>query len=170
MRKKIKKSTEKKTQPANADESFICAALLEAKKAETLAEVPIGAVAVENGKIIARAHNLREKTFDPLGHAETLLLRKLSRKKKSWRLDGITIYVTVEPCLMCAGAMLQARVKRVVYGCADKKAGAMGSLYDVGSDARLNHRIEVARGVLEKECAAAMSNFFKNLRSKKKKT
>ncbi len=153
---------------ANADERFIRAALLEAKKAQMQDEVPIGAVAVEEGRVVARAHNVRERTHDPLGHAETLLLRKLSKKRKSWRMDGVTVYVTCEPCLMCAGALLQARVQRVVFGCADKKAGAMGTLYDVSNDMRLNHRIEVRRGVLGWECAEIMSEFFKKLRKKKR--
>lgn len=128
-------------------------------------EVPIGAVAVVDGRVVGRAHNVRERTHNPLGHAELLLLEGLARETKSWRLDDVVIYVTCEPCLMCAGAMLQARIPKVVYGCQDSKAGAMGSLYDVSDDPRLNHRIEVVSGVLEKECAALLSDFFRELRN-----
>lgn len=149
---------------ANIDEHWMREALREAGKAALKDEVPIGAIAVREGKIVGRAHNVREETKNPLGHAELLLMGKLSRKFKGWRLDDLTIYVTCEPCLMCAGAMLQARIPRVVYGCADPKAGAMGTLYDVSNDPRLNHSIEVTSGVLDEECAAALSVFFKGLR------
>ncbi len=146
-------------------EKWMRAAVREAVIAAKKDEVPIGAVAVANGKVVARAHNIREKTHDPLGHAELLLLRKLARKERSWRLTDIAVYVTCEPCLMCAGAMLQARVKRVVFGCKDPKAGACGSLYNVMQDKRLNHRIEVVGGVMEKECAKMLSDFFSAKRS-----
>ncbi|MBN1283221.1 MAG: nucleoside deaminase [Proteobacteria bacterium] len=152
-------------QPANTDERWMREALTEARKAADRGEVPIGAVAVRSGKIVGRAHNVREQTQNPLGHAEILLVGKLAKKFKSWRLDGVTLYVTCEPCLMCAGAMLQARVPRVVYGCRDEKAGAMGTLYDLSNDPRLNHSIEVTAGVLESECAAALSDFFRVLRN-----
>ncbi len=152
---------------ANTDESWMREALKEAHRAGRKAEVPIGAVAVKNGKIVCRAHNVREQTQNPLGHAELLLVGKLSKKLKSWRLDDITIYVTCEPCLMCAGAMLQARIPRVVYGCADPKAGAMGTLYDVSHDPRLNHSMEVKSGVLESDCREALNDFFRALRGKK---
>lgn len=141
-------------------------ALVEAHKAADLDEVPIGAVAVKGGKVIARAHNMRERTNDPLGHAEILLIKKLARKLKSWRFEGVTVYVTCEPCVMCAGALVQARVTRLVYGCRDPKAGACASLYEVTRDARLNHRIATVGGVLEKECAAVLSNFFRRRRKK----
>lgn len=139
-------------------------AIAEAKKASEKGEVPIGAVAVGNEGIIFRAHNLRERTNNPLGHAEILLIERLAKKFKSWRLDNVTVYVTCEPCLMCAGAMLQARIPRVVFGCPDPKAGAFGSLYDVSNDKRLNHGIEVTSGVLSRECAGMLSSFFKKLR------
>jgi len=154
--------------PANIDERWMREALKEASKALQKKEVPIGAVAVRNAKIVGRAHNLRERTQNPLGHAEILLIGKLARKFRTWRLDDIVIYVTCEPCLMCAGAMLQARIPRVVFGCPDPKAGAMGTLYDVSCDRRLNHSIEVVPGVMEAECAAVLSKFFRTLRKKGK--
>ncbi len=149
---------------ANAHETWMREALVEAVKAANKDEVPIGAVAVSDSQIVGCAHNVRESTNNPIGHAETLLIHQLSKTKKSWRLDGITIYVTCEPCLMCAGAMLQARIPKLVYGCSDPKAGAMGSLYDVSSDPRLNHSIEVVGGILSEECSDLLSNFFRRLR------
>ena len=141
-------------------------ALAEARKASEKNEVPIGAIAVVGDEIVGRAHNVRESTHNPLGHAELLLIEELAKRRKSWRLDEATIYVTCEPCLMCSGAMLQARIPRVVYGCDDPKAGAMGSLYDVADDPRLNHRIEVVRGVMSEECGGILSDFFKRLRKR----
>ncbi len=145
---------------------FMQEALAEAKKAFQRKEAPIGAIAVHQGKILARAHNLREKANDPLGHAELILLRKLSHKFKNWRLMGVTIYVTLEPCVMCMGALLQARVKRVVFGAMDPKAGACGSLYDLARDARLNHRIEVTVVILKEDSSALLKKFFEKLRKK----
>jgi tRNA(adenine34) deaminase len=141
-------------------------ALAEARKALEKEEVPIGAIAVVGDEIVGRAHNVRESTHNPLGHAELLLIEELAKRRKSWRLDEATIYVTCEPCLMCSGAMLQARIPRVVYGCDDPKAGAMGSLYDVTDDPRLNHRIEVVSGVMSGECGGILSDFFKGLRAR----
>ena len=152
--------------PANTDEHWMGEALAEARKALEKNEVPIGAVAVVGDEIVGRAHNVRESTHNPLGHAELLLIEELAKRQKSWRLDEATIYVTCEPCLMCSGAMLQARIPRVVYGCDDPKAGAMGSLYDVTDDPRLNHKIEVVRGVMSEECGGILSDFFRNLRSR----
>ena len=149
---------------ANAHEAWMREAILEAEAAAAEGEVPVGAVAVVDGRLAARAHNVRERTHNPLGHAELLLLEKLAGEEKSWRLEDAAIYVTCEPCLMCAGAMLQARIPRVVYGCRDPKAGAMGSLYDVTNDPRLNHRIEVVSGVLGDECGKLLSDFFRRLR------
>ncbi|MFH1829396.1 MAG: tRNA adenosine(34) deaminase TadA [Pseudomonadota bacterium] len=149
---------------ANAHEMWMRQALIEAGKAADKNEVPIGAVAVFGDAIVGRAHNVRESTQNPIGHAEILLIHELAKNRKTWRLDEITIYVTCEPCLMCAGAMLQARIPRVVYGCADPKAGAMGSLYDVSNDPRMNHNIEVVSGVLRKECGQVLSDFFRQLR------
>lgn len=142
-------------------------AVKEAQKAAKKNEVPIGAVAVAGDKVVMRSHNIRERTHNPLGHAELLLLEKLSKKQRSWRLTDVTVYVTCEPCLMCAGALLQARVRRVVYGCADPKAGACGSLYNVMQDKRLNHRIDVESGVLAEQCAGLLSDFFRDKRRKR---
>lgn len=141
-------------------------ALKEAQKAEKKKEVPIGAIAVQDGHIIARAHNLKENKQDPLGHAEIYLISKLSKQLKRWRLNDVTVYVTLEPCLMCMGALLQARVGRLVFASMDSKAGACGSLYDLSQDKRLNHRIEVKSGILDKECSKILSDFFKKLRQK----
>lgn len=149
---------------ADVDKDYMQKAIVQAKKAQVREEVPIGAVAVVNGKIMASAYNIREATHNPLGHAEILLLERLAKKQKSWRLEDATIYVTCEPCIMCAGAMLQARISRVVYGCKDPKAGAFGSLYDFSQDKRLNHRIEVVAGVMADDCAALLGAFFKRLR------
>ncbi|HEX5035957.1 MAG TPA: tRNA adenosine(34) deaminase TadA [bacterium] len=151
-----------------SDERFMEAALREAEKAAAKKEAPIGAVAVRNGKVLARAHNLRESKNDPLGHAEIYLISKLARKLKRWRLNDVAVYVTLEPCLMCMGALIQARVGRLVFGAMDPKAGACGSLYDLSGDRRLNHRIEVARGVRKTECGDILSRFFRNLRQSKK--
>jgi len=149
------------------DVRFMQAALKEAEKAFKKTEAPIGAVAVKDGKILARAHNLRESKRDPLGHAEMYLLGKLANKLKSWRMMGATVYVTLEPCLMCMGALIQARVPRLVFGTLDPKAGACGSLYDLSRDDRLNHRIDVTSGVLKDACSKILSDFFKRLRKKK---
>jgi tRNA(adenine34) deaminase len=151
-----------------SDERMMKAALLEAEKAYAKKEAPIGAVAVKDGRILARAHNLRESKHDPLGHAELYLLKKLSRKLKAWRALDVTVYVTLEPCLMCMGALLQARVPRLVFGAMDPKAGACGSLYDLSQDKRLNHRIDVRSGILAEECGAFLSRFFKEMRRRNK--
>jgi tRNA(adenine34) deaminase len=143
--------------------------LTEASKAAAKGEIPIGAVAVLEGKIIARAHNLRESRIDPLGHAELILISKISKKLKRWRLTGVTVYVTLEPCLMCMGALLQARVTRLVFGAFDPKAGACGSLYDLSKDARLNHRIDVTSGILAEECSTILKDFFSDLRKTKRR-
>lgn len=146
------------------DSYFLTLALTEAHTAYSLGEVPIGAVLTVGNEVISSAYNLREGRYDPLGHAEMIVLRSAAQRLKNWRLDGSTLYVTVEPCLMCAGALLQARVKRLVYGCPDKKAGAVSSLYQVLNDSRLNHQIEVSQGVLERECRELIQNFFEGLR------
>lgn len=148
---------------------FMKEAYEEAKKAFKKKEAPIGAIAVHQGAILAHAHNVRERKNDPLGHAELILLRKLAHKFKNWRILGVTVYVTLEPCLMCMGALLQARVKRLVFGAMDPKAGACGSLYDLSKDERLNHRIDVTSGVLAKECGDLLTQFFKEMRSRKKR-
>lgn len=139
-------------------------ALLEASFAASHGEVPIGAVAVVNNELIAKAHNLREETQDPLGHAELLLLKNVSQEFGSWRLHEVTFYVTCEPCLMCMGALIQARVPRLVFGCSEPKTGACGSLYDLSRDDRLNHQIQVVSGVLEELCASQLTQFFRKAR------
>ena len=148
------------------DKKWMQEAIHQAEIAASEGEVPVGAVAVLGDSLIAVAYNKREKTKDPLGHAELLLLRKVAKLQRSWRLEDITVYVTCEPCLMCAGALVQARVKRVVFGCLDPKAGAFGSLYDFSKDERLNHKVEVEGGVLSDECGSLLKIFFKKLRSK----
>lgn len=144
-------------------------ALKEALKAKEKDEVPIGAVLVENGKIIAKGHNLRETSFDPTSHAEINTIRKACKKKKSWRLENTTIYVTVEPCSMCAGTILWARIKKVVYGAKDFKGGALGTTYNLYNVPGLNHYPEVVGGILEEQCSEIITNFFKEKRNSKKK-
>ena len=147
-----------------ADERFMREALSEAEAARELGEVPIGAVVVFEGRVIARAHNRRELDADPSAHAEFSALREAARSLGRWRLSGCTVYVTLEPCLMCAGLMVNARVSRCVYGAADAKAGALGSLYRLHADARLNHSFAVTGGVLADECAGLLKGFFAELR------
>lgn len=141
-------------------------ALVEARKAEAKHEVPIGCVIVRDDTIIARAHNLRESKQDPAAHAELLAIRKAARKLSSWRLLNTTLYVTLEPCLMCMGAIILARIPRVVFGCFDPKAGAAGSLYDLSNDPRLNHRLELVSGIRGAECSQQLSSFFTALRQR----
>ncbi len=154
----------------NIDEHYMKIALKEALKAKEKDEVPIGAVIVENGKIIAKGHNLRETSFDPTSHAEINAIRKACKKRKSWRLENATIYVTVEPCSMCAGTILWARIKKVVYGAKEFKGGALGTTYNLYSVEGLNHYPEVVGGVLEKNCSDVISDFFKEKRKNKKKS
>lgn len=139
-------------------------ALNEANKAAGKGEVPIGAVIVLDNKIIARSHNLKETTADPTAHAEIIAIKKASKKLKKWRLLNSTIYVTLEPCIMCMGALIQARVPRLVFGSYDPKAGACGSVYDVSNDRRLNHRIKTINGIMAVECERILKEFFKSLR------
>lgn len=139
-------------------------ALKLAKKAELQDEVPVGAVLVVNDQPIAWAFNKKEQWHSPLGHAELMTLQKASQKLKKWRLSDATLYVTLEPCVMCAGALIQARIKRLVYGTKDPKGGAIHSLFEIGTDARLNHRLEITEGILQKECSEILSNFFKRKR------
>lgn len=135
-----------------------------ARKAAERGEVPVGAILVGPDGVLARALNRREDWQTPLGHAEAICLHRASKKLQNWRLEDTTLYVTLEPCLMCAGALLQARVSRVVYGARDPKGGAVESLYKVFADSRLNHQIEVTSGVLEKECSELLQEFFRNRR------
>ncbi|HEX2016744.1 MAG TPA: tRNA adenosine(34) deaminase TadA [Solirubrobacteraceae bacterium] len=146
------------------DEYFMRLALREAEQALEHADVPIGAVVVHDGEVIASAHNERELRQDPIAHAETLALSEAARALASWRLLGTILYVTLEPCAMCAGAIVLARVPRVVYGTTDPKAGAAGSVLDVLGEPRLNHRPEVAGGLLALECSALLTDFFSRRR------
>lgn len=146
------------------DEYFMQLALEEAQAAFDLGEVPIGAIVVQGDTVVARAHNLRESWHDPTAHAEVIAIQRASRALARWRLTGCTLYATIEPCPMCAGAMVLARVDRLVYGAVDPKAGAVDTLYNVGRDPRLNHQVEVVRGVLEASCAGIMQDFFRRLR------
>lgn len=139
-------------------------ALIEAEKALEIGEVPIGAVVIKDGAVIGRGHNLRETTNDPTAHAEVIALREAAQRSGSWRLTGCELYVTIEPCPMCAGAIILARIDRVVYGAADPKAGAVDTLYRLLNDSRFNHQAEVTAGVLQKECSALMQAFFRSLR------
>ena len=146
------------------DEKFMREALVEARAAAEVGEVPIGAVVVRAGEIVARAHNRRELDQDPSAHAEFAALCAAARSLGRWRLSDCTVYVTLEPCCMCAGLMVNARVGRCVYGAADAKAGALGSLYDLNADSRLNHRFNVHAGVLADECREVLSGYFSGLR------
>ncbi len=152
------------------DAYWMGVALREAKKAAKRGEVPIGAVIVRDGTVLGRGYNLREGKQDPTAHAEIIAIRKASSKIGAWRLTGATIYVTLEPCVMCMGAILLARFDRVVFGCHDPKGGAAGSLYDLSDDSRLNHRVALTVGIRVEECSEILSNFFANLRKLKKTT
>jgi tRNA(adenine34) deaminase len=143
-------------------------ALREAKKAAERGEVPIGTVIVRDGEVLGRGYNQREGKHDPVAHAELTAIRKAARKAGGWRLAGSTIYVTLEPCIMCMGAILLARLDRVVFGCYDPKGGAAGSLYDLSNDPRLNHRVVLTPGVREEECSGILSTFFVDLRKRKR--
>ena len=145
------------------------AALNEARKAGRKSEVPVGAVVVADGKIIARAHNVRTTKCDPTAHAEIMALRKAGSKLGHWNLEGCELYVTKEPCVMCAGAIVLARIKRVRYGAFDKRFGCAGTVMNLADDPTFNHRAETAGGLLECECAALLTDFFKARRVKKDK-
>ena len=147
---------------------FMREALAEAKKAYVLGEVPIGAVVVLNDEIIGRGHNLREVLSDSTAHAEIMAMREAARHIGDWRLAGTTLYSTIEPCAMCAGALVQFRVQTLVYGAPDPKAGAVDSVMDIVREPRFNHRLEVITGVLEKECAEIIQSFFRELRRQSK--
>jgi tRNA(adenine34) deaminase len=158
----------RKAEAVHDDVYWMGKALREAEKAAARDEVPIGAVVVRDGAIIGRGHNLREAKQDPSAHAEMIAIRQAARRAGSWRLTGCVLYVTLEPCLMCMGAIILARFDRVVFGCHDPKGGAAGSLYDLSDDRRLNHRVELTSRVREEECAAILSGFFADLRTRKK--
>ncbi len=151
---------------ARTDEEFMRLALTKAEQAAALGETPVGAVLVIGDEVIAAAHNMRETWQDPAAHAELLVVREASARLGRWRLSDATVYVTLEPCLMCAGALVLARVNRLVYGCRDRRAGALGSAYDVVRDGRLNHSYRITPGVLETECREVLAGFFAKLRGK----
>lgn len=151
---------------SDRDRFYMSLALEEAREAAKRDEVPVGAVVVLRGEVISRAHNRREELQSPVAHAEILALEEASRRLRSWRLNGCALYVTLEPCVMCAGAVLQARISRLVFGCLDPRAGAVESLYRICGDARLAPLPELTRAVLEKECAEVLDDFFARLRGK----
>lgn len=148
----------------NIDEKYMSIAIKEAKKAEALDEVPVGCVIVQDNKIIAKGHNLREQKLDPTMHAEIVAIRKACKKNKSWRLEGSTIYVTIEPCAMCAGTILWSRCARIVYGATDPKGGAIESSLHLFESKNINHHPEIVGGVLKEECAQIIKEYFKNKR------
>ena len=148
----------------NQNEIYMLEALKEAELAAQEDEVPIGCVIVKNNQIIARAHNQRDKSNNPLGHAETLAIKKASEVLNDWQLVGTELYVTIEPCLMCAGAIIQSRIGKVIYGAPDLKGGAFGSSLNVLDAKNINHRPEVVGGILEKECTEIIKSYFKSKR------
>jgi len=149
----------------NGYEQWMTAAIAEARLAAASADVPVAALIIDSaGNVIARGHNEREQHADPTAHAEIVAIRAAAAARGSWRLDDVTLVVTLEPCTMCAGAILQARIPRVVFGAWDDKAGAVGSVNDVLRDRRLPHRVEVVSGVLEPECAQLLTDFFESRR------
>lgn len=147
---------------------FMREALVEAKKAALIGEVPIGAVVVHDGKIIGRGHNLREHSQEAALHAELLAIEEANQYLKSWRLTGCDLYVTLEPCVMCSGAIINARVDRVIYGARDPKAGGVASLYELLNDQRLNHQVDVTEGVCADEAGTLLKTFFKAARKRNK--
>lgn len=150
------------------DDHYMRLALAEADACAATADVPVGAIIVaEDGALLSRGRNLREALGDPTAHAELIALRAAASAVGHWRLTGATAYVTLEPCPMCAGALVNARISRLVYGCDDPKAGAVRSLFSIGTDLRLNHRFEVTPGVLADECASRLRSFFAKLRAAK---
>jgi len=152
----------------NTHHKFMKEALLEAKKAEAIGEVPIGAVIVNKNEIIARGYNLKEKLKDPTAHAEIIAIREASQKLGAWRLSDCTLYVTLEPCQMCTGAIIQARIGHVVFGARDPKAGCIVSLFNLLDDQRFNHNAKYTEGINEEECSLILKNFFLKLRNRYK--
>ena len=157
------------TEQQRIKEEWMRVAIEEAKKAEALAEVPIGAIVVHQGQIIGRGHNLRETTQNATTHAEMIAIQEACKAIGSWRLEETQLYVTLEPCPMCSGAMILSRVKEVYFGAYDPKGGTAGTLMNLLEDERFNHQAEVEGGILEEECGELLSVFFRNLRAKKKK-
>ena len=150
------------------EEKFMKEALKEAKRAFNKEEVPVGAVIVKDGKIIAKAHNLKETKKDTTNHAEIIAIQKASKKLNAWRLEDCEMYVTLEPCSMCAGALIQSRIKKIYIGTMDSKTGACGSVLNLLEDYKFNHKVEIEIGVLQEECEKILKDFFKELRKKKK--
>ena len=150
----------------NQTERFMNEALKEAKKAYKKLEIPVGAVIVKDGEIIARAHNVKEEKNDATKHAEILAIQKASKKLETWRLNDCEMYVTLEPCSMCAGAMIQARLKKVYIGTMDEKTGACGSVLNLPKDYKFNHNVDVEYGVCKEECEKILKDFFKELRKR----
>ena len=152
----------------NQDHYYMGLAIAQAQQAEMLGEVPIGAVLVVDNKVIALAGNRRELWQDPTAHAELIVLREAAKRMESWRLEGATLYVTLEPCVMCMGGIILARIPRLVYGARDAKAGAVGSIYNLAIDERFNHNVEVLEGVFGEKCGEMLTTFFSALRQRKK--
>lgn len=150
-----------------SDDEFMRLALQQAEIAASYGETPVGAVIVYDGGIVAQGYNRRETWHDPTAHAEVIAIRRAAKVLGRWRLTGCTLYVTLEPCPMCAGALVLARLDRLVYGAPDPKSGAVDSLYRIPTDPRLNHRLDVTGGVLQEECAQLLQNFFRRLRSQR---
>ena len=150
------------------DQYWMGLALKAARKAAARNEVPIGAIIVRDGRVLGSGYNLRESRQDPAAHAEMIAIRRAARRAGNWRLTGATLYVTLEPCVMCMGAAILARINRLVFGCRDPKGGAAGTLFDLSCDERLNHRFPVVVGVREAECSALLSGFFRDLRLQRK--
>lgn len=161
----IPTSSNRQARSVLTDEELMRLAIAEAERARSLGEVPIGCAIAVDGEVVALAHNLRESSCDPTAHAEVLALRSAAKNLGSWRLEGATVVSTLEPCPMCAGALLSARVARLVFGAPDPKAGAVSSLYNLVQDPRLNHEIAVTAGVLQNECGELLTSFFSALRS-----
>lgn len=150
-------------------EKYMKEALKEAQKAYNKLEVPVGAIIVKDGKIIARGHNQKETKFDTTKHAEIIAIQKASKKLNSWRLLDCEMYVTLEPCPMCAGALINSRIKKVYIGTNDEKTGAIGSVFNILEDYTFNHKVEFEKGIMKEECEQILKDFFKNLRKTKKK-
>ena len=152
----------------NNDEQYMQLAIEEAKKAQAIGEVPIGAIIVYENEVIASGYNIRETSQKTLSHAELIAIQQANERIGSWRLEDCTLYVTLEPCPMCAGAIVQSRIKRVVYGAADPKAGCAGTLMNLLTEDRFNHQVDVTKGVLELRCSGMLRDFFRSLRERKK--
>ena len=167
IKEQMERELERQREQRQADEIYMKEAIKQAKKAYAIQEVPIGCVIVHEGKIIARGYNRRTTDKNPLEHAEISAIRKASKKLEDWRLEECTLYVTLEPCQMCAGAIVQARISRVVVGCMNPKAGCAGSIFNLLQVPAFNHQAELVTGVRGEECSQMMKQFFKELRQRK---